>query len=275
MTVDAAHPMFVALGRELKIARERAGLTQLELASMIHYSDSMVSSVENGKRPPTDEFFSLCDDSLATGGLLVRLLETARTAAQQEMLPAWLREWTEYEREATVLRWYETALVPGLLQTPEYLEVLLRNTSPLADDESIAQEVTTRLERCNILYRDRPPKFFAILDEAVLRRPVGGPKVMRNQLDHLATLNETSRAIIKVIPLSVGFHRGLVGAFILAGFGGSDGEVLYCESHIRGVITESQADVADAKNNWDMISADALPTKLSTQMIKEVAETWT
>lgn len=139
----------------------------------------------------------------------------------------------------------------------------------------MARKVATRLERCDILYRDKPPRFFAIIDEAVIKRPIGGPKVMRGQVEHLIALNETSRAVIQVIPSTVGFHRGLVGSFILASLDGPEGDVLYTEGHVRGIITESHQDIAEVRDNWDMLQANALPVMLSTELMREVAETWT
>lgn len=116
--MSGAHPILIALGRELKIAREYKDITQQELAKEIHFSDSQISAVETGKRPPSDAFVQRADDVLSTGGLLGRLLETAQATATHEVMPEWFRPWAEVEATATALRSYQPLVWMGCSRPP-------------------------------------------------------------------------------------------------------------------------------------------------------------
>ncbi|MEU7617470.1 helix-turn-helix transcriptional regulator [Micromonospora rifamycinica] len=152
---------------ELRLFRAALGLSQDDFGKGIGYSGSHVSSVETGGRAPTKEFMKAVDGHHQTGGRFQRMLERL---GRLDAEPAWLREWIEFEREATTLRWFELAYVPGLLQTERYARATLAGGRFAPED--VDRIVASRLERQAILRRDRPPQLICVIDEAVLRRPV-------------------------------------------------------------------------------------------------------
>ena len=145
------------------------------------YSPSLVAHVETGSRAPSLDFARRCDEALGSGGLLARLQPLARSAAY----PAWFRDWVEIEREATALRWFEPLLIPGLLQTEEYARAVLAAAHPASPEAEVERLVSARMDRQAILDAAEPLLLWVILDEGVVTRPVGGPAVMRAQLDRL------------------------------------------------------------------------------------------
>ncbi len=150
-------------GRELRFYRERAGLTQTELAQRIKYSDSLISSIETGQAPATEDFAKAADRELDTDGALSRLLDWRKAAPPY---PSWFVDWIPAEEKAVLLRSFEVALIPGLLQTSDYARALLYG---------VEKDVEARIARQAILARkDAPPvRLFCVLDEAALHRDVG------------------------------------------------------------------------------------------------------
>ncbi|GII04623.1 helix-turn-helix domain-containing protein [Planobispora takensis] len=248
-------------GRELRHYRQAAGLTQAQLAQRIHFSESLISGIETGQLPAGPEFARVCDETLGTGGALQRLLDWRKG----QQIPSWFGRWRDKEQVATSLRAYEPLVFPGLLQTEAYARVLLRG------DEAA---VEARLARQTILTRDDPPPpiFRCVIDEAVLHRPMGGPKVMREQLERLVTMTGP-RLSVQVLPH--GMHSGLMGGFAIAALdGGSD--VLYAETAVRGLTTSDHEDVAAAVERFEAIRTEALPLSMSIDLIQRAAEEkWT
>lgn len=270
MTADeGSRPSRAFLAAELRRARGAAGLSQSQLAEAITYSESLVAMVETGRRTPSKDFTSRCDDRLNTGGLLTRILTDL---VSLEYSPECFRPWIPLEQEATALHAYESQLVPGLLQTADYARAVLRSIPPTSDEE-LDQRVAARLERQQILHRKRPPLFISIIDEMVLRRPIGGTPVMHAQLLHLAEMDDRDLVRLQVVPQDVGMYAGLNGAFTLAAFG-DDGEMVYLDGPVRGQVAESPADVAIIRRAWEELRCDALPRTRSIELIREVAESW-
>jgi transcriptional regulator with XRE-family HTH domain len=250
---------------ELRHARSVAGLTQEAMAEAINYSPSLVAMVETGRRTPSREFAARADDALKLDGLLGRILGDLLA---RESTPDWFRPWVEIEREATMLRSYEPLVVPGLLQVPEYARALLRNVGE--SDDYAESRVATRMERQDILAGDNPPVLMVVIDEGVLRRPVGGPEVMNRQLRRLA--DAADRALIQVVPMIATTYVGLAGPFVIASVDGND--VVYLDTQMRGYVIDSHDMVSLARHRWDQIRAEALPRKASRELILEVAKTW-
>ena len=155
-----------------------------------HVSNDVISKIETGERPPAEDFPPRLDavPELDTRGALTRLWDHLKKG-QKQRLYGWFQEWADIEAQATVLRWYEPLVVPGLLQTEDYARAILsaRPDGNLAD---LDEQVAARLARQNILDRTGTPQLWCILDEGVLHRAIGGPKVMRSQLYRLAEVAE-------------------------------------------------------------------------------------
>jgi hypothetical protein len=183
--------------------------------------------------------------------------------------PTWFLEFVEREREATSVREFNALAVPGLLQTEEYAWALIRAGRPTDSDEEIGQLVAARVERQRILERPRPPMLWAVVDEGVLRRPVGGAVVFHDQLDHLAKLGKRPGIVFQVMPFSAGAHAGLLGEFIL--LGRSDGhDVAYTECVASARLIEQSDEVAAFDLVFDMIRAVALSPEASLDLVARV-----
>jgi transcriptional regulator with XRE-family HTH domain len=252
-------PTLITLGRLVRTFRDAAGLTQKGLASALGYTNGWVSNVETGQLRPRPEQVTALEQELgAPPGALMNVYEQL----DAESLPGWFRDWVDEEERADVIRTFQLALIPGLLQTEEYARALL------PDDEV---GVVQRMERQKILTRDNPPMLHVVLDEAVLYQARGGSKVMQAQLEHLIA--------------SVGPHLTLqvvrsdknprsTGAFILATV--DDAEVGYVETAIRGIVTSSREDVAELLAAWEAIRTFAFSQEESIEFIRKVVEEkWT
>jgi transcriptional regulator with XRE-family HTH domain len=254
MTEFAYTPMAI-WGRELRHYRKAAGLTQIELATKIKYSPSLVSQTETGQTPATPAFTEACDAALNTGGALTRILDYRKG----EQFPPWFGEWLPYEEGAAVLKTFQPRVVYGLLQTPAYARALLDG-----DEEGVER----RMERQRILDRSEPPTLHVVLDEAVLWRTAGGPEVMYEQLMHLVAIS-SRKVQIQILP--DGKHPGTQGPFVLATVA-TGSTVAYLETAVRGVVTPTPEDIARAEALWEAIKADALPLEMSKELIKRAAE---
>ena len=187
--------------------------------------------------------------------------------------PAWFRDWVAAEREATSLRTWHPSLVDGLLQTEDYAHALLSTRMGASDDE-VEQMVAGRMDRQAILHRDVPPLLWVVLDEAVLRLPIGGRHVMAKQLDHLVEMAQRHNILIQIIPRGAGAHEGVNGAFIIADCKNAPSAV-YLETALTGLVVDKPEDVAAITLVYETLRGEALPRAGSLEMLKEVAKSWT
>jgi len=255
---------------ELRLFRGSLGLSQDDFGRTIGYSGSHVSSVETGGRAPTKEYMRAVDGTHRTGDRFTRML---RELSKLDQTPAWLREWIEFERDATLLRWYEPAWVPGLFQTEEYARATLADN--LLTAEEIEQRVASRLDRQTILTREHPVQLVAVIDVMVLRRPTTRhPGVMTEQLAHLVKLAELPNVQILVVTEEAGIYPGLQGGFIMASLG--DGSVVaHLDHQVRAQVVNHTDDLAILQLTWEAIRGEALSRRQSLDLIKEAAQTWT
>jgi transcriptional regulator with XRE-family HTH domain len=270
----AVSPLRV-FGAMLRFYRTQAGLSQTDLGARVHFSGDLVSKIEMGQRIATEEFTAACDGlpNLATGGALTELRGLMKEAIKNRALPGWFVDWPRKEAMARSLRWFELVAVPGLLQTEEYAQAVLR-TQVMATEEQVEDMVRARMERQSILTREHPPMFWVIFDEGVLRRPVGGVEVMAGQLVRLAEAAQQPNIVLQVIPLAVGAHQGMSGNFVIADFAEGPPAV-YQDTAARGQIIEDSDDIAVVTVMWETLKAEALSRSASQELIKEVAKSWT
>ncbi|GAA1513785.1 helix-turn-helix transcriptional regulator [Sphaerisporangium rubeum] len=254
-------------GYELRRRRLSAHLTQEGLAEKIGYSGGLVSMVETGRRMPKADFAQRVDDQLQLNGVLLRMWDECRADGVQ----LWFIPWLEAELKATTLHSWQHSLVPGLLQTPDYARTLFQG-EPQFQRSKLDQAVTARLDRQTIFEREDPPMMWAVLDEVVLQRPIGGASVMRKQLEHLVTMSDHPCIAIQIVPFEAACTPGLLGAFILANVQGQD--VAYLESANEGKVIASPEDVRNLRTRYDAIRIHALPQAGSKQLIKEWAQKW-
>ena len=257
------------LGKMLSYYRNRAGLTPEQLGSRVYLSGSQIRKVESGTRTLTPELAKACEHiaELGCNGALTELLGLLSDQLKRRPFPGWFAEWPDKEAEAKRLRNFEPLVIPGLLQTEAYARAML-STRLDSTPEEIDEAVAARMERQRILDRDQPPELSVILDEAALRRPVGGREVMRAQLAHLTVRRRT--VAIQVIPLSAGAHEGLRGAgFVIADFEES-ASIGYQDAASSGQIVEDISVVGALAHTWDTLRLEALPRAASLALIEEI-----
>ncbi|MCO5967323.1 helix-turn-helix domain-containing protein [Actinoallomurus soli] len=252
-------------GDELRFHREQAGLTQEGLGRAIHMSPSMIAMVETGRRAPRIEFIKSCDQVLGTNGALARLWKRIIKHSYLE----WFRPFVEVESEAIEMLKYEPQAVPGLLQTEDYARAQIRTGRMRDNDEEIERHVAARMSRQEILAQKNPPFLWAILDEAVLRRPVGGDQVMRDQFARLVQASQNPHVMLQVLPFAVGAHGGMSGPMTL--FTLPDETMLvYAEAFGGGQIIGLPEEVANCRQRLDLMRACALPPDDSVRMIADL-----
>lgn len=271
----AASPLGV-FGAMLRSYRVKAGMSLEQLGARVYLSDDMVGKIENGQRVPTEQFAAACDavPELNTGGALAELRDLLKDYLKQRAYPGWFIRWPEKEAQARVLRSFELIVIPGLLQTQGYARALLDNRIG-SNSEDVDESVAARLERQAILDRDKPPELWVVIEEAALRRPVGGPAIMHEQLNHLLQAAHRPSVVLQVIPASVAAHPGQSGAgFVVADFADAP-SVGYQDTHVGGQVIEDRDDIAQLLATWDRLRAEALPRRASLDLVEEVASTWT
>lgn len=258
------------LGAELRRARMAAGFSsQDSLATRLGFDRTVITKAETGERPPTPEVLAAwCQACGCDPDLFARLAVLARRA--DGPVPSWFESWLEAEREAHTLRLWSPLLVPGLLQTADYARALFIAAG--MDADRAEEYVTARLARQGILDQAEPPSVIAILDEAVLRRLIGSPQVMADQLAHLTEVSERPHVIVQVVPADMGANAGLSGTFTIASGDGGP-EVVLMEA-VQDVTVENRSTVRMAANTFVRVQADALSRVASRALITEAAEQW-
>ncbi len=261
-------------GAMLRYYREQAGLTRTDLARQISKSVSLIQAIELGQRAATAEVTEDLERELSADGALTRLREEIGDGLGYQAYPSWFQEWLVSEREAKKLRWFEPLLVPGLLQTEDYARAIFRTRFGVTDDE-IEEQVAARMKRQEILARNDPSALWVIVDELVLRRPVGGRHVMREQVGQLIDAARRPNVSVQVIAADVGAHRGLwAGGFAIADFEARPA-VGYQETACQGQLVDHHEDVETLIDCWDTLVREALPWATSQSLLEEAAKSWT
>jgi transcriptional regulator with XRE-family HTH domain len=256
------------LGEELRRARLTAGIDSQELlARELGFDRTVIVKAETGSSPPSKDvapkiatrFPELCN------GLYVSLAEIARKS--NGPIPGWFSDWLTRERETTSIRIWQPILISGLLQTAEYARALFLAAGA---DDATDDLVTARLARQTIFDKPDPPYLWVVLDELVLHRLIGSPKVTYDQLVHLADMSERSCISVQIVPASVGAHAGLACAFMI---GSVDGEpdLLLLEAVEDQTLRDAEV-IRKAAVAFDLVRGDALPRSASRDLILKVAE---
>lgn len=258
---SASVPAF--FGAELRRLRLIADMTQDELGSKILYTSSLVGLVEAARRTPTRDFAERCDATLDADGHLLRVWDLLTHARW----PDPTKQLSDREACATVVRCVETTLIPRLLQTPEYARAALAARGDCRAPEDLDAAVDASLARRRVL--DTASCWFAI-DEAVLRRRVGGPDVMRAQLLHLIEAAAVPGTVLQVVPFSVEEYPGLHGPFTL--LSADDAPDVACLDGHTTILIDNPDTVARCGNAFDLIRATAPSPRQSLAAIRGVLD---
>ncbi|AUH43088.1 helix-turn-helix domain-containing protein [Streptomyces sp. CMB-StM0423] len=252
---------------ELRRLRDSAGLSQERLGEQVFCSAAYIAHFENIVRLPQEEISKMLDDIFGTGEHLQRLCRLARRSKH----PDYFADAAELEKEAARLYEHAPMLVPGLLQTAGYARALSRATAPFAAEEVVEGHVQARLERQRLLRAPEGPELWAIIHEAVLRVPMGGPEVMAAQLRHIVDLARADRILVQVLPFAGAADGLLNGAAKIMTF--AEGPpVVYLEGAHSGYLLDDPALVARYRASYDLVRAAALSPTASLEMLASVAE---
>lgn len=254
-------------GDWLRAQREAAGLTQQELADTAIMTRSHISHIEAGRRIPSKEDARRLDKALNTGNVLSSFLP----CEDDGTIADYFEPARQLEQQATMIREFGLNFVPGILQTEGYARAVLGSTFPPRSDEERDRHVVTRLERAKILDDPVTPVVWALLDEVVLRRLVGTPETMVEQMMHIIRLVESGRVRVHVLPLGVGIHPISQGMVSLMSFKDQP-PAAYSEGLSIGKVHDSPAVVARLQGIYDLALSDALPLKESLAMLRTTAK---
>ncbi|MFV2083963.1 helix-turn-helix domain-containing protein [Micromonospora sp. LOL_021] len=266
------------LGAELRRRREAAKVTIDAVAERLECSASKVSRIETGHTTATPrDVRDMLGIYGVTGVEAEELVQIAREARQK----GWWHPYSTvltgayvgFEAAARSVRAYEQQVVPGLLQTSDYAQAMIRSARPDITDEEVAHRVHVRLKRQSLLTQEDQIDVWAVLDEAVLSRPVGGDAVMRAQLHRLVEAADLPNVTLQVLPFEVGAHAGMDGTFTILDFPEpSDADVVYAENATGGLFLEKTEELRKYIFIFDHIRAAALTPEESVAMIAERAK---
>ncbi|WKK21651.1 helix-turn-helix transcriptional regulator [Streptomyces olivoreticuli] len=254
-------------GEEVREWRTQRGMSQRELGAGMQYGQSYVAMVEKGDRIGSPDFAAHCDNVFGTPGTFTRLWQRASRRGRH---PEWFLPYLELEAKATHVSDFSSYLIMGILQTESYARAIFRAANPHDEPETTAEKVRARLQRREVLDRSEPPLLWVILDESCLRRMVGSPVVMREQMAHLLEAAETPHVTLQVLLFNTG-APSTGESFTLLRFEEEPG-VLYTEAQGMGRVIDSASRVARAGELYDRLRADALSPEHSLVELRKAME---
>jgi transcriptional regulator with XRE-family HTH domain len=262
---ESAAEMFGVLLRHF---RERSGLSQEQLGKRIGYSKSQVAMVERGARPPKGVFVQRADEVLGAQGALIAVAPKPRKGSP---LPDWFMPFADEEAGATVLHAYETHVIPGLLQTEAYARAVLAGQYPAFDDDEIEEKLARRLARQSLLSRRPLPDISFVMEMTALTRPIGGRRVRKAQLHHLASLAQLRHVQIQLMPEDVESHPALDGPFVLLE-NAERQRMAYVEGQGGSFFVTQQPELGDLFGKYGLLRAQAYTPDRSQEKIEKMAE---
>ena len=268
------------LGALLRRLREERGMSVKQVTEHLLCSPSKVSRIETGQRGATPrDVRDLCDlYDVTDQAEREHLMNLAREGKQQGWWQPYDLPYSTYvglEAEAVSIRDYDSAVVPGLLQTAGYVRALHEDVAPqLAvpplTPEAIDQRVDERLRRQTLLRRESSPlEFWAVLDEAVLHRIIGSPKVMRDQLSQLIRMSDMPNVMLQILPYTTGAHPALGSSFNILHFGGPLQDVVYVEGLVGWMFLERPEDIDRHQYVFERLAEIALSANESLEVVEK------
>ncbi|TYB34469.1 helix-turn-helix domain-containing protein [Micromonospora sp. AP08] len=270
------------LGAQLRRLREGAGVSRESAGWEIRSSESKISRMELGRVGFKERDVA---DLLTLYGVTApderaALLTLARDANSPgwwhrygDVLPGWFQSYLGLEAAAALIRTYEVQFVPGLLQTPAYARAVILLGHRGAPPAEVERRVSLRMERQELLRRSDPPQLWAVLDEAALRRPVGGPEVMRGQLDALIEASAAPHVRLQIVPFDAGGHAAAGGAFSILRFGDQDlPDIVYIEQLTSAVYLDRRDDLDHYAGAMDRLCGEAAPPERTPELLARIRD---
>jgi transcriptional regulator with XRE-family HTH domain len=272
----------ILVGAQLRRLREERGITREDAGYVIRASGSKISRLELGRvsfkeRDIADllKHYGV-DDATQVEALLALARDANRPGwwhDYDDVLPTWFQTYVGLEESASLIRTFEVQFIPGLLQTEDYARSVTMSGRPDLRPDEIERRVGLRMKRQNILDRPNPPKVWAVIDEAALRRPIGGSKVMRAQLRYLLELMERPHVTVQVMPFRFGGHAAEGGAFSILRFPEPDlPDVVYVEQLVSALYLDKREHIDRYAQAMDRMTVDSQPPDLSTETLRKLLE---
>ncbi|KUN85543.1 DNA-binding protein [Streptomyces bungoensis] len=262
---EAGGEFLRCFGRQIKLLREQGGLTQAQLGERVGYGEAQIAAVEQGRRIPKPDLIDAVDRVLGATGVLVAMKEEVAKARY----PSFFRRYAEMEAQAVELHAYDNHVVKGLLQTEEYARAVFTMWRPLLDPEVIEQRVAARLERQKLFSRRPTPLLSFVVEEQVLRRPIGGRQVLRGQLEQLLLVGHERNVELQVMPTDRDEHAGLGGAFTLIHLEG-ERRIGYMEVQEASILYTTPKKVSPLASTYGVLRAQALTPRESLAFIEKL-----
>ncbi|GHF35336.1 transcriptional regulator [Kitasatospora xanthocidica] len=266
-----ASDFFRTLGKQIKLLREQAGLSRRELGERIGYGEHLISAVERGVRTPQPELLVGADNALSAGGLLAVAQDDVVSARAKARVrhPAWFRGYAALEVDSIEMHDLATLDIPGLLQTEQHARAVYAMRQPPLSEEVIEMRVAARMARQEVLTRWPRGIFSWVIDESVLRRPLGGWDVHADQLRRLLEVGRTRGMVIQVLPLDRTEHAGMGGPFILITPKGRP-QHAYIEVQTSSRLISDPDEVRIMNARYNILRAQALGPEESLAFIEKL-----
>ncbi len=268
----------IALGCHLRRLREASHITPSQAGDAIRATHSKISRLERGrsgaKQRDVADLLTLY--GVTDGAEREELLTLARQASTpgwwqqyRDILPRWFEMYVGLEKAASIIRTYEVQFVHGLLQTEDYARAVVLIANAHAPADEIERRVDVRMKRQQLLTQPGAPELWTVLDEAVLRRPPGGPEVMRAQLEHLLEMTDLPNVTLQIVPFDVGPHAAAGGPFTILRFPEPDlPDLVYLEQLNSAVYLDDPDDVIDYVTVMDQLCIQAKTGTASKDMLR-------
>ena len=270
------------LARQLQALREKSGMSHEQAAQAIDSSESTIRRMERaeGGLEPLTVKSLLMAYGVSDAGEIDAFLALSRDASKpgwwhsyDDVLPSWFRAAVGLEESASLIRAYEPQVVPGLLQTEGYIRAVTAASFPAATEDFTERAVALRLARQQLLGRPDPPEYRVVLDETVLRRTIGGHKVMRAQLEHLIQAAGQPQVTIQVIPFAAGWHPALYGMFNIFRFPAAQlPDIVYTEALTGAYYLDKPDESARYTEALDRLCAQAASPERTVTILGEIAK---
>ncbi|MEV0302006.1 helix-turn-helix domain-containing protein [Streptomyces prasinus] len=257
--------VLATVGRQLRLRREAVGMRVVDFAAAVGYGDDLVYKVEGGKRIPQQEYLDSADEVLGAGGLVAAAWEDVKKVRY----PKKVRELAKLEAQAVEIGIYESNGINGLLQVPGHARALFEAMQPPYSPDEVERMVAARAARSSIYERSPAPALSFVLEEAALRRPIGGTMVLRQQLEHLLEVGRLHNVVLQVMPLNCETHSGMDGKIELLKF--ADGSAVgRSDGAFNGRPTSEPKHLRILELRYGTIRAQALSPRESLAFVEQL-----
>jgi transcriptional regulator with XRE-family HTH domain len=272
----------ILLGSQLRRLREAKGITREDAGYTIRASGSKISRMELGRvgfkeRDVVDLLEIYGVENEVERAALVALAKDANTPGwwhkYGDLLPEWFQVYVGLEEDASLIRLYEVQFVPGLLQTADYARAVIARGQQGADEQEVQRRVNLRIARQELLAKADDRRLWAIVDEAALRRRIGGPEVMRAQLQYLMEATKARNITLQVVPFRLGGHAAEAGAFTILRFPEADlPDVVYLEQLTSSLYLDKREDVERYSEVMERLSVESAPPERTADILRRMLE---